>query len=547
MTTPKKIDRYEVVRRLGAGGMGEVYEAVDRNINRRVAIKILKEEFDTEDFRDRFLREAQAAAQLDEHPNIVKIIGAWKFKGRPFIAMEYIAGSSLAQIIARAERLAVPRKLEILEELCAGLAWAHAGGVVHRDIKPGNVMIDGRGHVKIVDFGIAKSDSWDGTSQQIAMGTPCYMSPEQLRRLPVDSRTDMFSTGVVAFELLTYRKLFEGDAMQQVARVLSGHIPAMTVGKDVIPSAIERIVRRALASDPAHRFSDMMEMHDALRTVRELPLTAAPNERRWWERKTLPFNGELIDPRPMPALGPRSMPVVFGISAAVALTVGGWLIFDRPTLDKSDARPTAAAEASAPAGPEIGSSKPSEPTQPAKGGPSRPASPPVVAAGNTPSPQGTLPTLAAQDQPTLPAAHQTDPQIESAAADAPPPPDPSIPIDRGSPDRPGPPIDEAAVLLALKGYEEAYASLSAAAVKTIRPSLSPGEVAALDSEFLEDQSYLLKITNWQIKRVDDGKARVTCTITKSITRKHGDPRTFKALASITLQQSDGRWIIESIR
>ena len=218
----RRIDRYQVVRLLGSGGMGEVYQAQDPRVDRPVAIKWLKESLNTDEFRERFLHEAQAVAKL-EHQNVVKVFDVRMFRGRPFIAMEYISGPSLAQVIARAEPMSIQRKLEVLEELCGGLAWAHAVGIIHRDVKPGNVMLDGRGHVKIVDFGIAKSDA-RVTSEQISMGTPCYMSPEQLRQQPVDHRTDMFSAAVVGYELLTYRKLFEGDAVQQVSRVLSGHI-----------------------------------------------------------------------------------------------------------------------------------------------------------------------------------------------------------------------------------------------------------------------------------------------------------------------------------
>src|SRR5262249_1525625 len=194
---PEFIGRFRVIRSLGEGGMGSVYLAQDPKLDRSVAIKLLKE--DSPDLRERFEREARTAAKL-RHPNIVSIFDVDEYEDHPFIAMEYVPGETLAEIVKRRAPLSLGRKLLIVEEICRGLAHAHRQGIVHRDIKPANVMIDSDETVKILDFGIARIGGSEMTKSGMLVGTLGYMSPEQVSASAIDQRSDIFSVGAVFYE-----------------------------------------------------------------------------------------------------------------------------------------------------------------------------------------------------------------------------------------------------------------------------------------------------------------------------------------------------------
>lgn len=556
--TIKKLDRYQIVRLLGSGGMGEVYLAQDPTVDRFVAIKLLKESLNTDEFRERFLREVRAAAKL-EHPNVVKIFGAAKFRGRPFIVMEYISGSSLAQVIAQAEPMSLERKLEILLELCDGLAWAHAAGIVHRDIKPGNVMLDGRGHVKIVDFGIAKSDAWEATSQQISMGTPCYMSPEQLRQQTVDHRSDMFSAAVVGYELLTYRKLFEGDAVQQVARVLSGQIPSMTGPTGSVPGTLERVIRRALSTRPGDRFKDMAAMQSALAAVRAQIAQPSPSPD--------PYGHTIIvDPVDETQARVWLRRAGVGAGAVCALALGGWLVFSKASSQavQSVSTPVPVTTTGPPS--TVLRQLPGRNAQSGKLRAKSDAADTQVRSGATDG------RADGADRGTNSADVETDTTngkagigdnavtgnappgsnhdgTGTAPGDSPgvvPPSPPSLPT---SISRVPTAAEAAAIRATLIAYQAAFEKGIAASVKEIRPTLSQDELAAIDRGFLDAQSYHLEISinpNQGIALVSQSKAQVTCRITRRIIPRQGDPRETVALASIVLDKTDDRWLITAI-
>src|SRR5713226_5609335 len=205
---PTAIGRYQVVKRIGQGGMGVLFLAWDPSLERQIAIKLLIENND--ELRERLAREARSAARL-RHPNIVTIFDVGELDGQPFIAMEYIQGQTLAEIVRNREALTTTRKLQLIEELCDGLSYAHAGGIVHRDVKPANVMVDGNGSLKILDFGIARIGESSGMTQAgVVMGTLNYMSPEHIAGQPADYRSDIFAVGAVFYELLSYRQAFPG-------------------------------------------------------------------------------------------------------------------------------------------------------------------------------------------------------------------------------------------------------------------------------------------------------------------------------------------------
>src|SRR6516164_9214908 len=205
--------RYEIERELAHGGMAEVYLARDQLLNRPVALKALFPEYAREpSFVERFRREAQAAANLN-HPNIVAIYDWGQEAGTYFIVMEYVEGRSLRDLIRNEAPVDPNQAAEIAAEMAAALAFAHANGVVHRDVKPGNVLLTRNGTVKVTDFGIARAGTSDGLTQTgSVMGTATYFSPEQAQGVPVDGRSDVYSLGVVLYEMVTGIAPFSGDS-----------------------------------------------------------------------------------------------------------------------------------------------------------------------------------------------------------------------------------------------------------------------------------------------------------------------------------------------
>src|SRR5215831_16130578 len=272
---PTTISRYEIKSRIGRGGMGDLYLASDPNTNRLVAIKLLNATLDSTELRERFAREARALAALN-HPNIVGIYDTGEFEDSPFIVMEYVRGETLAELIRRRASLSVSQKLKLMEELCAGLAQAHEAGIIHRDIKPANLMVDQQNHLKILDFGIARVAEGNRTrvglpltQMNVSIGTPGYMSPEQIEGGEVDHRSDIFAVGAVCYELLSYNEAFAGTNTRQIEnRVLRGQpAPLATILPGLDPE-VDEIVLRALKRDPNKRYQDAATFERALSRMR---------------------------------------------------------------------------------------------------------------------------------------------------------------------------------------------------------------------------------------------------------------------------------------
>jgi serine/threonine protein kinase len=274
---PQTVGRYRVERLIAHGGMGSVYLARDPAIDRLVVIKFLKEGFDDTAARERFAREARAAGRL-HHPNIVTVFDVGEHEDRPFIAMEYVAGETLAQLVGRRAVRRVWEKLGILEELCAGLHYAHCAAVVHRDVKPANVMVDKSGLVKILDFGIARGGGGGMTGAGDFVGTLNYMSPEQLAGGHVDHRTDVYSVGAVAYELITSQMAFPGTIQTGVLfKILnSGPVPIEALLPEIDPD-IPAIVGRAIAKEPDARYPDLETLRQDLAVVRARLFETAPD------------------------------------------------------------------------------------------------------------------------------------------------------------------------------------------------------------------------------------------------------------------------------
>jgi len=246
--------------------MGMVFRGRDPHIGRLVAIKLLR--IGDEDLHDRFLREAQSAGGL-KHPNIVTIYDFGEHEGAPFIVMEYVEGTTLAEHIKQNIPLTLVRKLALMEALAAGLEYAHNKGVVHRDVKPANVMVDREGILRILDFGIARVTDSGLTQTGMIMGTPNYMSPEQVEGKPSDRRSDIFSAGLVMYELLSYHQAFPGDTMHQVMNAIVRQTPvALRTLVPELDPALETIVNRAIEKDPSRRYQTMAAMGTHIARVR---------------------------------------------------------------------------------------------------------------------------------------------------------------------------------------------------------------------------------------------------------------------------------------
>ena len=266
--SPESIGRYRVLERLGAGGMGVLYLALDPAIDRQVAIKQLR--VHDRELLDRFIREARTAGRL-QHLNIVTIFDVGQQDGEPFIAMEYVPGKTLAETIARREPLSLVRRLELAEQLCDGLAFAHRHDIVHRDVKPANLMIHAHsGLLKILDFGIARVADSHMTQSGAQPGTPSYMSPEQINNETLDGRSDIFSVGLVLYELLAYQKAFQGEVALVVMRqILDDEPTPLGELRPDLSQDLVRAVERAISKDPADRFADLGLLRDALTLVKE--------------------------------------------------------------------------------------------------------------------------------------------------------------------------------------------------------------------------------------------------------------------------------------
>lgn len=260
-----RLGRYEVLSELGRGAMGTVYQARDPKIDRLVAIKTISvpgsQASSMGDFQERFFREARAAGRLS-HPGIVTIYDVEEDTSGPYIVMEYVAGRTLDQLLAgEGQRFTPETALNLAEQLAQALHYAHAQGIVHRDIKPANIIVTPDGRAKITDFGIAKLDLTSFTATGQVLGTPSYMSPEQIEGEEVDARSDLFSLGVVMYSMLTGYRPFQGNSAATISYKLVYKDPVpVTALNAALPVHCDYIVSRALAKSPAQRYQSGQEL-----------------------------------------------------------------------------------------------------------------------------------------------------------------------------------------------------------------------------------------------------------------------------------------------
>lgn len=261
----EKIGKYKITGLLGKGAMGIVYKALDPDITREVAIKtihfdLVTEGTNREEMMKRFIREAQAAGKLT-HPNIITIYDVGREKDLTYIVMQYIEGQSLAKMLASRKKFSTLEFVKLFCQLCDALDYAHRNGIIHRDIKPANILIDKKGKPFIVDFGVARVETSTITQTGTTIGTPSYMSPEQVRGQKIDKRSDIFSLGIILYELLTGKCPFKAESITTVIYKIVNEEPLpLTKVKKGLPVAFEHIVEKALAKDPKDRYQNCKQL-----------------------------------------------------------------------------------------------------------------------------------------------------------------------------------------------------------------------------------------------------------------------------------------------
>ena len=318
-------ERYRVLNRIGSGGMADVYCAEDLQLGRRVALKLLYRRFaEDEEFVERFRREASSAAGL-QHPNVVAVYDRGEFDGTYYIAMEYLEGRSLKQVVRQDGALDPDHAIDLVMQILKAARFAHRRGIVHRDIKPHNVIVDDDGRAKVTDFGIARAGASDMTETGSIMGTAQYLSPEQAQGHPVDARADLYSIGVVLYELLTGRVPFDAESAVTIAlkQVSEEPVPPSQLNP-AVSAQLEDVVTKALQKDPAYRFADADEFIRALEAVRGVAAGTGEYTRIAPHTGTYPgLPGPLEEPRRRSL---RWLWILLTLLALAAIAVGAYLV-----------------------------------------------------------------------------------------------------------------------------------------------------------------------------------------------------------------------------
>jgi serine/threonine-protein kinase len=590
---PEQIGKYEIVRVLGKGGMGTVYLGRDADLDRSVAIKVLRNPLSDEELLQRFLREARAAANL-RHENIITIYEVGEHDRQPFMAMEYVDGPSLGQVITARDPLPLGRRLSYIEQVCAGLQHAHREGIVHRDIKPPNLMVDRGDVIRIVDFGIARVEGSGMTMDGTLIGSLNYMSPEQMLGRPVDLRSDIFAVGAVAYELLCYRQAFPGTLNDGLLHRLPHEPPpALSSLCTDLPAEIERIVMRALAKAPDDRFTDLEQMRVAMREVRRgidtehhLESLVAPTLLRPAHR--LPTPSPLPSAERAPTPVPRGMTrgrvaAAIGLLGAAGVGAAFWIApaSDREPAVRPLAQPAATIAVTTPA--------PAPAVVPNR----EPAPPPPVASTTVPGVQAPRANATGSIPPIVPAVTRTErtpverapaeaaappaatPVLPSvtqpvpAATIATPPPAPIAPeapranataaAPVATPPAAAPPVaappgplerERPGILQALNRYQSAYRERNVKSLVAVYPSLPRESRQALERAFGRDcRDYDVTFGNLQLALNAEDPTYATVTVRSVYTCQ---PKTAQAAQPQAVQDvfvlrklGDG-WLIDSI-
>ena len=574
--------RYQLQEKLGQGGMGVVYRAFDTVLERVVALKlVLTPEGLDPDMRQRFMREARAAGQLS-HKNIVTVYDLGEHGGNPYLAMEFLDGEDLQKRLARPEKMSLRRKLDLAIEICEGVEFAHAHGVIHRDLKPANIFITESGGAKILDFGLARLITSQLTHSNMLMGTLNYMAPEQVRGERADQRSDVFSIGVVLYELFGGRKAFEGDSVASTLYKILQEVPEPLHKIDAaLPIAITSAIDRALAKLRDERYASADELRKDLDAYRHVllaqgPVTPVPS--RQWSRPGMEASARQAPRRPGGVVA-----ALAAAAAVLAIVLAGvWLAKSRP--QREPATPAPPAVATQPETP-VAAPPPSVPAQPAPAPvapPSRATAAPetdaarrrtIEARGSTesarargraatpaaaapqpaPSPvsepaAGVPPGAAAPPPAAAPVTTSPAPPPPTAvtpAPSAPAAPEPVAPAASSAPVTQGPPAEERITEL-LGHYKDALEARSLDQLKRWWPSLSGSAEAAIRQEFQHASRITVAMDDIHIA-VNGDAATVTFLRRYSLVTVEGQRLQRTTRATMEVRRAAAGWVIGALR
>jgi serine/threonine protein kinase len=564
-------DAYILERELGGGGMSRVFLALESALGRRVVVKVLLPELAAGVSVDRFRREIQLAAQL-QHPHIVPLLSAGEADGLPYFIMPFVTGESLRARVTREGELPIAETVRIMRDVVSALAFAHARGVVHRDIKPDNVLLSG-GVAVVTDFGVAKAVSasaehaavGDLTSLSVALGTPAYMAPEQATASPqTDHRADIYALGAMAYEMLTGSPPFSGRSPQAV---LAAHVveeaPPVELRRPAVPPMLANLVRECLAKRPADRpqaAADVMYTLDAIATPTggTAPTTAI-----------LPVKDREVSRS-------RAFPLVGALATLALLAVGAlvWLgrsprsaVAPNPAIEEQGRATTPPTDTAPPKrdAPPVPTEKPSAPSTAAEQGGARPlkSNRSPAARRERPKPTTAPPAVVAQpDADSTPAADSASPMVPGVApappaavsppaaaeSTAPPAPAPAVVAPAPAPPPTPRPADPRPEIRRLIGeYSEAIESQSLSDLRRVYPGMTSLQQRGWEQFFQVVREVKAQLSVGQLDVANDSaNAQITGTYTyrnTSTGRTEQQPVAFHA----TLKKDSGQWRISQVR
>ena len=566
-----QIGKYQIVEQVGEGAMGVVYKATDPVLNRTVAVKVMSEGLAQDvALRERFLREAQSAGSL-QHPNLVTIYDFGETDGHLFIAMEFIEGVDLEQLMEQKAPMDLPAKLDLMVDVLNGLSYAHRRGIIHRDIKPANIRIDQEGRGRIMDFGVARLETSNLTGTGTMMGTPNYMAPEQISGGPLTPAADLWSVGAMLYEMLTSKKPFQADTLHRVLfRIVTEPPTDLLEAAPGLPVALDHIVKKALEKDPANRYRTASEMANSIAAVRAK--MGAPRMSR-----TLSTRSSIADPlresqqHPTPAILRRNWFAIGGAVAGLLFLVAavGYLgrQFGRSGPPTGTVAPTVTI---APADSAAATTPPPQvvtqaPVQapvvtppPVTPQPNREASrstPSAATPRQTRVAETKLPARDTQPRvaaivPTPPAAAtQGNPTTQTTSVVSPPVQAPPPVVPTPAQVTTVPPVVEnprPAVAAIVEAYAKAIGTRQVAEVRKVYPGMTPQQQSQWDAFFgsVRSISATLDISSLEFS-ANSAVARLAGAyeyITRA-GRSERQPATFEA----TFQRDGDRWILQRVR
>jgi serine/threonine-protein kinase len=560
----KGLARYEQIRCLGDGGMGTVHLARDRVLRRLVALKRLRPELDRPDlhhleFKRRFAREAMILAQL-QHSHVISVYDYFEEDGDPILVMEYIDGDTLRTIITEKRPIALVQKLAIIEDLAAGLACVHEAGIIHRDIKPGNVMVTRAGVVKLLDFGVAKPPGTALTSHGAVVGTPNYMSPEQVRGEVLDCRSDLFSLSALLYEFVSLTPPFSGAFVQVTHAILEKHPPSLRSLADGLPDGLDALVRRGMAKDPSQRPNSAGEFRAALQAVR-LGAQEAPtvhNAKPAAPTPDGPDRPDSIEVDPASAPGeifaganerPRDRPRLYAFATAGAVLVLilvvliAWPGPSAPIQTEPSVPPKPSAQipleevGGGAAGRRQGTAAT---TTQAKKSPEHERGVILPSATNA---SAAAPGTGASRLETP--VNPLEPKGEDTAAPA-----PASASNESTGERPvridvNTSEDGPAVEQLLADFTRAHNERDVPALKQLYPSLPQAEAVALTRAFVDYDAYRVSLSDVRFSVTGD-HGRVRGRMSRAITPSKGDARVVNAVLDAAVQRVDGVWVFTRV-